>query len=430
MDGRRGAGVIFWLKVLAAVVVTTVLWVALVLASGLGGWLRAPLAPSGDTAAFADAARRYLDEHNTGNAAYRLLSGGKVVDEHYVSVGEPVDRDTLFQVASLSKWVTAWGVLALVDQGRIDLDAPVNDYLGRWLLPAAEHDPDQVTVRRLLSHTAGLTDGLGYGGFEPGESRQTLEASLSSASDASPGADGRTRVGMAPGREWRYSGGGYTLLQLLIEEVSGLPFEEYMRRTVLRPLGMTRSTFEPDLARTDNVATFYDTDGAEAVHYRFTALAAASLYTSVADLSKLLGAHVTDPPGRGVLSEQTLALMRTPHAARFGADIWGLGVILYAPTATGDFVIGHDGNNEPAINTAARVDPVTGDGIIVLETGAPLLATALAGEWVFWQTGVVDTLDVIRAVPGMTSAMLTGTAVIALLGLSVAVMMRRRRNRP
>jgi len=423
---------LFWLRTLLLAVIGIILWVTLVVSASLGGWFRTPLAPHGDTAAFAEAARTLLDEKNQGNVAYRLLSGGRVVDEHYLSIGAPVDADTLFQVASLSKWVTAWGVLSLVESGRLDLDVPVNDYLSRWQLPAADGlDVNEVTARRLLSHTAGLTDGLGYGGFTRERPVQPLEASLTRAEDASPGADGRTRVGIAPGSEWRYSGGGYTLLQLLIEEVSGQSFEGYMQMAVLDPLGMRRSTFTPDLARTSNVATVYDTDGSEATHFRFTALAAASLYTSAADLSELLKALRSDgdePAGRGVLSPESLTLMATPHAASFGADIWGLGTILYAPTASGGFIIGHDGNNGPAINTAARVDPATGDGIIVLETGSPLLATELAGEWVFWQTGIPDTLDVVRRADDMIRIAATGALIVAAGVLIVGWLFGRRRR--
>ena len=119
-----------------------------------------------------------------------LIEKGRPVGERYVSIGRPVDRDTLFQVASLSKWITALGVMTLVDAGRVDLDAPVDTYLKRWKLPPSEFDNRKVTVRRLLSHTAGLTDGLGYGGFEPGEPIQPLPDSLTRASDASPGNDG------------------------------------------------------------------------------------------------------------------------------------------------------------------------------------------------------------------------------------------------
>ncbi|MBK6705926.1 MAG: beta-lactamase family protein [Caulobacteraceae bacterium] len=76
-----------------------------------------------------------IDHENAGNAAFVLLDDGRVVAEHFQSIGEPVDRDTLFQVASLSKWVTAWGVMTLVDEGRINLDAPISTYLKRWHLP-------------------------------------------------------------------------------------------------------------------------------------------------------------------------------------------------------------------------------------------------------------------------------------------------------
>jgi CubicO group peptidase (beta-lactamase class C family) len=423
---------IFWLRSLILGLAGAVLWTTLVVSATLGGWFRTPLAPHGDTQAFAEAARALLEARNQGNLACRLLSRGRVVDEQYLSVGEAVNADTLFQVASLSKWVTAWGVLALVEEGRLDLDLPVNGYLTRWQLPAVEGlDADEVTVRRLLSHTAGLTDGLGYGGFQPGEAIQSLEESLTQAADASPHADGVTQVGIAPGSEWRYSGGGYTLLQLLIEEVSGQRFEAFMQARVLNPLGMRRSTFEPDLARTSNVAVFYDLDGSEAIHYRFTALAAASLYTSAADLSALLKAVLPAdgaPAGRGVIAPASLELMAAPHAAQFGADIWGLGALLYAPTASGGFIIGHDGNNDPAINTAARVDPATGDGIVVLETGAPLLATELAGEWVFWQTGLPDTLDVAREIPAMINRSLIGGVVVFAGVVALLWFLRGRRS--
>ena len=162
-----------------------------------------------------------IDAGLRGNAAFGLIEDGRLVAEHYASVGDPVDRDTLFQVASMGKWITAWGVMRLVEHGKLDLDTPVSRYLTRWSLPDSEFDNDGVTVRRLLSHTAGLTDGLGYMGFPPGQAVEPLEASLSHAADADPGTDGRTRVGVQPGSGFQYSGGGYTLLQLLIEEVSG-----------------------------------------------------------------------------------------------------------------------------------------------------------------------------------------------------------------
>ena len=294
-------------------------WLAFVMVGTLYGWWRQPLAPSGEPGAFADAAVRKLDRNRGGNVVFVLIQGGRPVREYAASIGPPVDRDTLFQVASLSKWVSAWGVMTLVEAGKLDLDKPVATYLRRWNLPKSEFDNDTVTVRRLLSHTAGLTDGLGYGGFAPGAAVQSLENSLTHASDASPNADGRVRVGLAPGTEWRYSGGGYTLLQLIVEEVSGQSFEAYMRRAVFQPLGMNRSTYSAE-AGLSNVATFFDRDGAIATHYRFTSLAATSLYTSAMDMTRFVSAHVRgpsrEPPGRGVLAPATLALMRRSHGTR------------------------------------------------------------------------------------------------------------------
>ena len=349
--------------IFAGTILLAGLWGYAVLMNTENGWLRSPLVEVDEAKSFGDAAVSLIETRRHGNVAFVLLENGKPVSQHYASKGTPVNGDTLFQVASLSKWITAWGVMNLVDEGKLDLDAPVSAYLTRWQLPASEFDNSGVTVRRLLSHTAGLTDGLGYAGFEPGTPVQGLTASLTKAADASPGKDGAVRVGVEPGSEWRYSGGGYTLLQLLIEEVSGQPFNDFMTDRVFTPLGMTRSTFIIDGKDVDNIATVYDTSGAEATLYRFTALAAASLYTSANDLTKFLAAQRPGPTGesvgRSVLKAETVAAMYEPHASTLGLDIWGLGTMLYAPTGKGGFIVGHDGSNEPAINTAARLDPAT-----------------------------------------------------------------------
>jgi len=208
-------------------------------------------------------------------------------------------------------------------------------------------------------------------------------------------------------------------------------FNTYMRRTIFGPLGMPDSTFEdPDPAR---LADIFAVDGAHATHYTFAATGAASLYTSAADLSAFLQAQLPGPQnapaGRGVLTPETLREMGTPQATLFGLPVWGLGESLYAPTAGGGFVIGHDGQNHPAINTTARIDPATGNGIIVLATGSPTVAREIGGEWTFWQTGKVglDTLILFDA-PDILIVFAAGVIVIVVL-IAAATLLRRRRAR-
>jgi CubicO group peptidase (beta-lactamase class C family) len=409
-----------------------VLWAVVVFVGTSEGWWKRTLAPRGDTARFMDAAARLVDSSNAGNAVFAVIEAGSVHGVHAVSVGETVDVNTVFQTASLSKWITAWGVMALVQEGRLDLDAPVGTYLTRWALPESKFDNSKVTVRRLLSHTAGLTDGLGYAGFEPGAAVQSLEESLTRPADASPGASGTVAVGYEPGSEWRYSGGGYAVLQLLIEEVSGESFESFMQRVILGPLGMVRSSYSWTPVDGSTLATFYDTNSKPSTHYRFSAVAASSLYTSVSDITRFVQAHLPgkngEPIGRGVLAPETIKEMWRPQASKFGEDIWGLGTILYAGNNEGGFVVGHDGNNEPAINTAARFNPATGNGIVILETGKPLLATQVAGEWVFWETGNLDFLAFTIAMPGMLRLIGLGSLVILLAAPAVAWSIRRKRS--
>ena len=418
----------FLLPLLGAIV-AMVLWAGLVFMGTLNGWGRRPLAPAGDASAFLESARKEIGTKHRGKAAFRLIENGKLHDEYFA--GDSVDSETPFQVASLSKWISAWGVMTLVEAGKLDLDAPVATYLTRWTLPESEFDNSKVTVRRLLSHMAGLTDGLGYAGFAPGAEVQSLEQSLTRAADASPGTDGRVRVGFAPGTKWRYSGGGYTLLQLVIEETSGEAFESYMQRAVFQPLGMNRSTFVGDPDKLSNLAPLYDAEGKEATHHRFTALAAACLYTTASDMTRFIQAHLTgpsgEPAGRGVLKPDTLKLMRQPHAAQMGADIWGLGTMLYVPNGAGDFIIGHDGKRQPAINTAVRLNPSTGDGIVVLQSGNQLLATTVAGEWVFWQTGTIDFLMFALVAKKMITIVFIGWGAIILTVLFIG--WRRSRGR-
>jgi CubicO group peptidase (beta-lactamase class C family) len=374
-----------WLRMPALILAGLVGWVAFVVIAALHDWWRPPIAPRGNGQAFAAAARLIVEERRRGDLAMVVIDRGRVVADYYASADaeESIGPDTIFQFASLSKWVTGWGVSSLVDRGLVDLDAPVERYLTRWRLPPSDFDYGGVTIRRLLSHTAGLMDGLGYAGFVDPDAVQPLEASLARAADSDPGRDGVVRVGLETGAEWRYSGGGYTVLQLLIEEVSGRPFAEYKRSEVLEPLGMVRSAYGLEGVIAGDVAA-HIADGVRVPHRHFTAQAAAALHTTVSDATRFLVAHLEgpagEPPGRGVISESTLVEMMTAHGSRFGLGIWWLSPLLDGPVLGSPRVVGHDGFNAPGISSTARLDLDDGAGIIVLSSGDPRLSCQAPGR--------------------------------------------------
>lgn len=395
-------------------VIAIAAWTGVAGYGAIQGWWLHPIAPRGDAQAFMQAATALARTQSKGNIALVLLRQGAVYAERYTPSIDPVDGDTRFPLASMSKWFTAYAVLQLVQAGRMELDAPVSTYLKQWQLPAGPFDARQVTIRRLLSHTAGLTDGLGFGDYLPSESLPSLEATLRHPRASSDTA-AVIAVGRTPGSGFQYSGGGYLILQALLEDVTGMPFATWMQDSVFRPIGLHRATYSY-LGSLDNAARSFDSSGALVPTYRYAAAGATGLSASARDLVAFAQAQLQTTDGGGAsLDRVSLERMRRPHARKLGLDIWGLGVALYAPTASGAYVYGHDGSNAPAINTSMRINPDNGDAVIVLVTGHPTLATAIGSEWTLWQTGVVDFLSIERAVRSALVPWLLGLATMAVL---------------
>ena len=374
------------IKLVLLTVLLLVIWSGAILFGVSSGAILWPLTTGETPEAFVGEVERLVQEEGVDNFALVLIDEGIAVASFYHSEHQSLDERVVFPMASVSKWVTAWGVLKLVQDGVISLDEPVDSYLTRWALPPSEYDNQAVTVRTLLSHTSGLVDGLGYAGFGPEEDVQSIEASLTQAAD-SPWSDGKAVVGLQPGSQYRYSGAAYTLLQLVVEEVSGQSFQDYMTEHVLLPLNMRRSTFEwSDSTSLERVSRF-DSEGNLMPYRRFTALAAASLHTSIADMLRFVDANLgNDNP---VLSPNMLDEMYTPHAFTNGIGIHALGPTIFARNNKGVVIAGHDGSGD-LVNTAVRINRATGEGIIVFETGHPNLASRLADHWVFWTTGIAD----------------------------------------
>ena len=410
-------------KVLLGTLVLMAAWTVTALWGAFAGWWLEPIAPPGDDAAFFDAAVQIIDAENRGSAALVLIHDGEVLGSHFAARDGGIDRDTLFPTASMSKWATAWGVMKLVEEGRLDLDAPVSEVLTRWRLPPGDFDERGVTARRLLSHTAGLADELGFGDFTADETLPTLEQTLARPHGSSD-REVVIALGHAPGSRWMYSGGSYLILELLIEEITGIPFEQYMQEAIFTPLELRRSTYRY-LGALDNVTPAYDATGAPAAHFQYASSAATGLATTAADWTRFLLAQFPDRIPARPLGQASIDAMRTPHASLFGAEIWGLGTILFAPTPGGDYVFGHDGGNEPAINAAARVNPETQDAILVLANGNPRLATRLGFEWVLWQTGTPDFLLTDRVLESAVPPIVVGNAVLLVLGAGYLVRARK-----
>lgn len=407
-------------------------WAGFVFLTAFYGLWMSPVVERGDDAAFFSYAQDQIAVQPQGNTALVLIRGGAPYATHFSNSQAPVNGDTVFFVASMSKWFTAYAVLQLAQNGELDLDAPVQGQLTRWQLPDSEFDLDGVTARTLLSHTAGLNDGLGFGDYSQDETVPTLESSLT-APRSSDGREVEIALDAPPGEQWNYSGGGYLILELLVEETTGVEFADHLRAAVFEPLGMLRTGYE-FIESYPNNAGSYTRGGVRAESYRYASNAATALVSSANDLTKFVQHLIADPArpqitegqsASSLLTADSLKQMREPHGTALGAPIWGLGAILYAPLGD-DFVYGHDGANDPAINSSVRINPATRDAFIALSTGHPTLASNLGSDWVLWQTGIPDVLASDAVLQSMIKPFALGAAVILLL---LAWVWRGRRKR-
>jgi CubicO group peptidase (beta-lactamase class C family) len=256
--------------------------------------------------------------------------------------GRAVTARTLFQAASCSKTVAALAIMTLVRDGLVDLDRPVNETLARWRL--AGRCADRATPAALLSHTAG-TSVDGFPGYSADAPIPNLRAILNGASPANTSAVRASRL--LCGR-YRYSGGGTTILQLLVEETTGQGFAEAVRTRVLEPIGVERATFAVEPA--GDIAYGHRGDGSPLAggYRRHPESAAAGLWATAADLARIMQGLLASVAGApGALLPQDLALrMVTPvrgHAALGvfsdqGRAIWHDGINEgYRALVTADF---------------------------------------------------------------------------------------------
>lgn len=229
---------------------------------------------------------------------------------------KPVTVRTLFQAASISKPVAAMVALRLVEQGKLSLDEDVNLKLRSWKVPENEFTKtEKITLRRLLSHGAGLTV-HGFDGYAAGAPVPSLVDVLDGKAPANSAA---VRVNAVPGGKWSYSGGGYEVMQLLLQDVTGKPFAQLARELVLQPLGMRFSTYEQPLParRVLEAATGHDADGSALPGnwHTYPEQAAAGLWTTPADLARIV---LELQAGGRVLKPETVRTMLTKFQGDYG----------------------------------------------------------------------------------------------------------------
>ena len=363
-----------------------------------------------------------------GTVVARISNGAVAWTRAYgvanVATGEPMRPDMVFEFGSIGKILTAWATMRLVEQGQIDLDAPANRYLKRWQIESSEYDADQVTIRRLLSHSSGLSI-HGYLDYSP------RRASLPDLVESIAGAHllegvtetlqtgrlsrGNVALVQEPGTGYKYSGGGYAVLQMIVEDISGEPFAQFVQREITDPLGATslRWAWTPELAANAPVA--YGDEGQPLERRQLSIHGIGSEIGTVTDLAKFVAATVTgpndEPRGRGVLSEKAVTSMIMPQPGT--GSVHGLGYGL--GMLNGARSVSHGGQNSGWI-AFFILDTFRRDGFVVASSSnrATPLQSTITNLWLDTTYGPAPRTD-------WAPAAALGT--MALLPLSVAAIL-------
>ena len=313
-----------------------------------------------------DFIRSQMKKRGIPGLSLAIIQDGKILKaQSYGFIGKDgkvsVTTRTLFQAGSVSKSVAAMGALYLVEQNKLSLDENVNAKLKSWKVPDNEFTNDKkVTLRGILSHTAGLTV-HGFPGYAVGAEIPSVVQILDGTAPANTPP---VRVDFVPGSRWRYSGGGYTVVQQLMVDVTGADFPEFMKNNVLSPLGMKNSTYQqplpPELAKSTATGHYDNRSLVEGRWHIYPEMAAAGLWTTPSDLARFAIGIQNAYAGKSgsVLSQSMTRQMLTEQKNRDG-----LGVFLKGDSTTLRF--GHDGRDEgfDALLTAS-LDK--GQGVVIM----------------------------------------------------------------
>ena len=291
-------------------------------------------------------------------------------------IDKAVKTTTLFQAASISKPIFALAVMRLVEEGKLNLDEDVNNYLTSWQVPMNGKWQPRLTLRHLLSHTGGVTV-HGFQGYQPSDPIPTISEILNGEESSN---SEKIEVNILPGLQFSYSGGGITIAQQVIEDVLNKPFTTIMEELVLDPLGMKNSTFNrPSDNWKARCATGHTLNGVPlSEKYNIhPELAAAGLWTTASDLAvagvELL--QVLRGKSSSFLSVEMVESMLTPQLINQNdnSEYYGLG--FFCSGSKSGFRFSHGGWNEGFI-ADFNICKNSGKGVVIMlnsNEGEPLL---------------------------------------------------------
>ncbi|MBL8269802.1 serine hydrolase domain-containing protein [Steroidobacter sp.] len=325
--------------------------------------------------------RSGLVEYSVPSITVAVAHNGEVVWEEGFGWADrekrmPATAHTAYLIASVSKPLTATGIMTLVQAGKIDLDAPANNYLGAAKLRARVGDAKDATVRRLASHSSGLpTHNNLFYADEPTKPLSREDAILRYGNIVTP-----------PGEHFVYSNIGFGTLESIVEHVSGLSFADYMRHAVFLPLGMTNTTVGPGPGMEAITAARYFTRTSQPIPaLTIDTLGAGGVFSSAHDLMRFgqfqLKAHLRDQ--KAIMSDARIDEMHSP-VARVGAGFsrarahtsnYGLGFNL--GERNGYRVVSHSGGL-PGVSAQLRMVPDEGLVIVVLSNYSSSLTEQVA----------------------------------------------------
>jgi CubicO group peptidase (beta-lactamase class C family) len=347
---------------------------------------------------------RLMERYGIPGVSMALVKGGSIVWSEAFGYADlekniPMSADMVCRTESISKSVTAWGVMRLVEKGTVELDAPVTRYFDTWELPVTKYPAEEITVERLLSNSAGLP--LGTVGpeieYAPGDEMPSVRDYL----------EGEMRFIQPPGEGFVYSNVGYNLMEYVIEHAADRDFARFMGEEILEPLGMESARYGWREDFSGRVPRGYENDGTPVDPYVYPVKGSGGLFATAEDIARFAAASMTGPfsgarPGGGsddvdgtdnraapVLSEESIREIHTPRKEIPGifsvvADWYGFGHFIET-LPDGRRAVWHGGQGHGWM-THVHIVPEAGEGIVILTNSQrtwPFLARVL-DEWARW----------------------------------------------